>query len=513
MHPDTIESDQAPDLGLLHQVEALGAEHSALAAKNKKKNLGQFFTPPSIARFMASMISCEAPVVSVLDPGAGTGMLLAACVQALCSRAKKPKEIRVAAYEMDEALMPRLAQTVLLCRQECDRADVRFWAELRLTDFIERSVENIHEGLFSAVPASRYQVAILNPPYRKIHSSSRSRALLKRVSMETSNLYTAFLALVVMQLSSDGEMIAITPRSFCNGTYFTPFRKFLLKNAVLTHLHVFESRGHAFKDEEVLQENVVFRASKQRKVSGDVRISSSLGPADIPRSFRVVPADRIVHRDDAAHFIHIPQREDDEHVASRMKELRASLRDLGVEVSTGRVVDFRARAFLRRNSEPGTAPLIYPVHFQAGGVSWPKNTRKPNAIVVAARTQGLLVPNHTYVLVKRFSAKEEKRRLVAVIHSPNQVPGSQVGFENHLNYFHANEGGLPPLLAAGLAAFLNSSMVDRYFRQFNGHTQVNASDLRSLPYPTKTQLERMGKRALGATGQHAIDRVVDEELA
>ncbi len=463
---------------------------------------------------MAAMIEGESPSVSVLDPGAGAGMLLAACVRELCGRTQKPREIRVIAYEADEALLPFLAETVLLCRQECDQAEVRFWAELRLTDFIERSVENLQEGLFSAVPATRFQVAILNPPYRKIHSSSRSRSLLKRVGIETSNLYTAFLALVMMQLSSEGEMVAITPRSFCSGPYFTPFRKFLLRNGALTHLHVFDSRDHAFKAQEVLQENIIFRVSKRHAPSAGVRVSSSFGAGDMSCSFKVVPAERVVHPGDAAQLIHIPQREGDEQIASRMKALRSSLTDLGLTVSTGRVVDFRARAFLRRNAEPGTVPLIYPTHFQGGVVSWPKNTRKPNAIVLAPKTRDLLVPNSTYVLVKRFSSKEEKRRLVAVVHNPSQVPGGQIGFENHLNYFHANGGGLSPVIAVGLASFLNSSIADRYFRQLNGHTQVNASDLRSLPYPSKPQLERIGKRlAHSATDQRMIDKVVDEELA
>jgi adenine-specific DNA-methyltransferase len=69
-----------------------------------------------------------------------------------------------------------------------------------------------------------------------------------------------------------------------------------------------------------------------------------------------------------------------------------------------------------------------------------------------------------------------------------------VGFENHLNYFHRNGRGLDYDLARGLAAFLNSTLVDEYFRQFNGHTQVNATDLRSLRYPTQTQLRALGQR-------------------
>ena len=98
-----------------------------------------------------------------------------------------------------------------------------------------------------------------------------------------------------------------------------------------------------------------------------------------------------------------------------------------------------------------------------------------------------MVPGGTYVLCKRFSAKEEARRVVAALYE-----GGRVGFENHLNYFHFNGGGLPNRFAKGLAAFLNSEAVDQYFRIFSGHTQVNATDLRNLHFPTWEQIEALG---------------------
>src|SRR5207249_10501589 len=80
----------------------------------------------------------------------------------------------------------------------------------------------------------------------------------------------------------------------------------------------------------------------------------------------------------------------------------------------------------------------------------------------------------------------------AAIYDPVRIPSLRVGFENHLNYYHCNGGGLPIDLARGLAVFLNSTLLDLYFRQFNGHTQVNATDLRSLKYPTRSELIKLG---------------------
>ena len=67
-----------------------------------------------------------------------------------------------------------------------------------------------------------------------------------------------------------------------------------------------------------------------------------------------------------------------------------------------------------------------------------------------------------------------------MVASPEDLPGDEYAFENHLNVFHRHGQPLPIDVRGGLAAFLNTTTVDQFFRQFNGHTQVNATDLRSL---------------------------------
>jgi adenine-specific DNA-methyltransferase len=96
---------------------------------------------------------------------------------------------------------------------------------------------------------------------------------------------------------------------------------------------------------------------------------------------------------------------------------------------------------------------------------------------------------------------------------PDHVKGKRIGFENHLNYFHANGHGLERKLAIGLYAFLNSTVVDQYFRRFSGHTQVNATDLRTLAYPDRATLEAMGKEMKTLDlPQDEIDQLVSKHL-
>lgn len=228
---------------------------------------------------------------------------------------------------------------------------------------------------------------------------------------------------------------------------------------------------------------------------------------------REVDYEQVVNSGDPEMFIHIPVNGMDRGIVERMRLFTCTLEDLEMEVSTGRVVGFRARELLRANPDTDTVPLIYPTHLEGGFVRWPKpDSKKPNAILLTPDSEPLLLPSGYYVLVRRFSSKEEPRRIVAAIYDPTLVSAQYVAFENHLNFYHQGDG-LPPGLAKGLAVFLNSTLVDLYFRQFSGHTQVNATDLRALRYPNREVLEALGAYVdRQFPSQETIDELLEEEV-
>ena len=228
---------------------------------------------------------------------------------------------------------------------------------------------------------------------------------------------------------------------------------------------------------------------------------------------RFVEYHSVMRPDDPDKFLHIASNEMEQGIIDRMANFTATLTDIGIEVSTGPVVDFRLKPDLRALPEKGAAPLLYTQHFQRGVFQWPKVMKKPNAIHVSDDSRRWLWPNKGhYVVTRRFTSKEERRRIVASIYA-SHLSGDLVGFENHLNVFHTDRKGLSPELATGLSVYLNSSLVDRFFRQFNGHTQVNAADLRSLPYPERKSLERIGRKAEAvAPSQVVIDNIIEGEL-
>jgi adenine-specific DNA-methyltransferase len=483
------------------------------APRQRQGELGQFLTPAPVAAFMASLFGPLPDLVRLLDAGAGAGALTEAFVSRLCEKKDAVHAIEATLFELDPFIQDALSETMRNCQRVCAQAGIRFTFAIHSTDFIREMSARLAHDLF-VTPPPTFDAAIANPPYRKINVDSTERCNLRYAGIETSNLYTGFISLIQRLLEPGGQLVGITPRSFCNGPYFRNFREDFLDNLEVHRLHVFESRDAAFRDDSVLQENVIFHAVRGRKQPGAVVISSSSGENGDVVAEKLIPFTEIVHPHDPEKFIHIPSASGHAAAKKTMDALHSSLGSLGLSVSTGRVVDFRLKSALRREPEKDTVPLVYPCHFNGGTVQWPKpEGRKPNAILNNAETRPWLVRSGVYLLTKRFTSKEERRRLVACIFDPAAVQAEWLGFENHLNYLHSNGHGLDRSLAAGLFAFLNSTVVDQYFRRFSGHTQVNATDLRKLAYPDRETLQAMGAemRTLDLS-QDELDELVEKFL-
>ena len=480
----------------LDTADSVRREVGPRIAQKRKSEFGQFMTPSSVARFMAAMFPPSTQqTCHLLDAGAGVGALSCAFLDRWVAGGFGFKSVEATAYEVDDTLRGHLVQHL----SGYSRAKPHVIAG----DYIELATG---DGLKS----KDYTHAILNPPYKKINSQSAHRLALRSVGIETVNLYSAFVALAVAEAAPGGQIVAIIPRSFCNGPYYRPFRDFILERAAIRHMHLFDSRSKAFKDDEVLQENIIIRLERGGQ-QGPVTITTSTDDSFEDIATNEHPFERIVFPDDSERFIHVPTTTEKSTI-ELSPAVRYTLADLGIKVSTGPVVDFRLKEQLRDMPEEGTVPLIYPGHLSITGTVWPvQGLKKPNAILRNDLTEKWLYPNGFYCVVRRFSSKEEKRRVVASVVDPATFGDHAVlGFENHMNLFHENKRGLPELLARGLAVFLNTTAVDESFRRFSGHTQVNATDLKLMKYPSREALTQLGQWAK----QHSeiTQEMIDEQL-
>lgn len=446
-------------------------------------------TPAPVARFMASLFPPSSlDACHLLDAGAGVGALSCAFLDRWASGDEfRFKETQVEAYEIDDALRGHLKETLARYAEKLPLA-----CRVSADDFIRAAA-------LQTMGLRRFTHAILNPPYKKINSLSDHRSILRQAGIETVNLYSAFVALALDLMQANGQLVAIIPRSFCNGPYYRPFREFILRRSALRHIHLFTSRTKAFQDDGVLQENVIIRLERGG-VQGAVTISNSTDDSFSDLETHEQPFQRIVFPDDPESFIHVPTAPG--HNLIELSEgVRSTLSDVKIAVSTGPVVDFRLLDHIQEGIGEDSVPLLYPAHFSGQKIEWPKEgVKRGNAIKRNAETERWLYPNGFYTVVRRFSSKEERRRIVASVVRPDAFRNAEMlGFENHLNVFHQGKKGLPEELAYGLAVFLNTTAVDDHFRRFNGHTQVNATDLRLIKYPDRTTLTALGAWARSQT--------------
>jgi adenine-specific DNA-methyltransferase len=476
----------------------------------ERKKRGHFGTAPVIAEFMAGMFSkIPRGEVRILDPGAGVGTLSAAVCQRILSQ-KSARQVTFELWENDAKLVPLLEKTMTDCRKALRDAGHEMKFVIRDEDFI---LGNARKSLFDSGAIETFDLAILNPPYFKLRKESPHARAMTHVVHGQPNIYALFMAVAADLLLPGGEFVAITPRSYFNGPYFKRFRKWFFDRMTARRIHVFESRTETFKDDAVLQENVILLAQKTGEPS-DVIVTSSSGRDLTDIVEESAPYHKIIDNSNGDHIVRVSTSRFEHDIIEAIDKLPKRFRELGYRISTGPVVTFRSTEFLRHERGHDTAPLLWMHNVRPFVTQFPPKNGKPTHIVVNDESKRLLVPAKTYVLLKRFTAKEEKRRLVAGIMSPSDSYSRWVGLENHLNYVYRQDSDLSRNEALGLAAFFNSVFVDRYFRAISGNTQVNAAEIRVMPVPDEATLNRIGDEIEkgGMTDSASVERIVGTAL-
>jgi adenine-specific DNA-methyltransferase len=501
---------------LTDYVEQLTEDYIADSSLKNRKARGQFFTPKEIALFMASMFDINGQHFSILDPGAGMGMLSAAFCERLLELDKKVS-LLIDAYETDSNLIPYLTKVLKKCKLVLEEKGHTLSYRIIDKDFILNNPNYLNKGtLFERKDSMAfYDYIISNPPYYKLNKNSVQAKVMKEFVSGQPNIYTFFMALSLEMLKPHGQMVFITPRSFCSGLYFKKFRKWLLQQSKISNIHIFESRSEIFDKDEVLQENIIIKLTPKGdlKKQGHVIITKSKDKFFHGFQKKEIDYQDILHQKNGDIFIKIPTTKTDISIQHIINSWSYTLKDFGIEVSTGPVVSFRAKRFLfpEFKDKKTTAPLLWMHNIQDMSVIWPlQKNKKETSIKIEEKTKPLLVPVRNYVLVKRFSSKEQKRRLYAGVLLGSEFSFNKVGIENHLNYIYNKNGELSVDETYGIAGILNTSLLDIFFRMINGSTQVNAVDIRNLPFPSLENIKRIGElvRKTKPSVELELDRLV-----
>ncbi len=449
---------------LLANIQSEGVEYSHLKQSQHKKDYGQFFTDAHIAEFMSNLFSIDTTKeLKVLDCGAGNGMLSVALLSTLIK--KGATSISLNLFEVDEEVIPMLQNNLQ-----------------NLVDLyknISISFNIINENFILFDHTEKYDCVISNPPYYKLNKNSVEAEHMDYVVHGQPNIYMLFMAKSAELLKDNGEMVFITPRSFTSGLYFKRFRAYLLENVSIANIHNFHSRKKHFKNESILQETIITKMVKTPCDTTTITTSEDSHFTDL----ETLEVSRKYLIDTNENIIRLPSSKEDLELLDTFFSMQDTFSSMGYKISTGKVVIFRSREFLSMAEEKSSVPMLYMNHFKDGTLHFPIEFNKAQYIACNEKSMRLLIPCDNYIVVKRFSSKEQKKRINIGYIFKKDIDCEYLGLENHLNYVYKANGSFSISELKKLGEYLSSEMVDRYFRLVNGNTQVNASEIASLPIP------------------------------
>ena len=472
--------------------------------KSQRKKYGQFFTSKETARFMAGLfeIPNQCQKLSILDPGAGSGILSIALLERL-QEVPSIRELQLVCYENDPNVVDLLRTNLEMV---CSQSDKKISYKILFDNYILSQATDYNFMLGANLEPEKFDFVIGNPPYMKIAKDAPEALAMPDVCYGAPNLYFLFASMSLFNLKENGELVYIIPRSWTSGAYFKRFRQKFLSEGILEHIHLFVSRDKVFEKESVLQETIIIKVKKTRSKPKTVTITTTQSNSDFSeRTIFQAPYATVINGPDC--YVYLVTNSTEVNTLNILNKWKNTLPSIGLKMKTGLTVDFRNKEALRDEAEEQAVPLFYSQHIQNGKVVFPVG--KEHEYLVTEQ-RGLLQPNKNYLFIKRFTAKEEHRRLQCGVYLAKKYPEySKISTQNKINFIDGIRD-LSECVVYGLYVLFNSTLYDCYYRILNGSTQVNSTEVNSMPVPSMDVIEAMGKELIAAhdMSEPVCDRIL-----
>lgn len=524
--PDKLRAATAEELAAHEDddpAELLGWLYQFVIPHEVRRQFGQFYTGPAIVRSMLDGAGYSGPEIlgrRLIDPASGAGAFLTESTRRLLAAADDaglgPEEtcaaVQHAIHGMDLNALGVLLTEAAIALQlapllaATDPSFVLQPLRLFVTDSLQRGelrATTPEEATLSELKsrvgefAVGFGFVIANPPYAKFPTRLMTEEQRRRFAATTyghPNLYGLFLQLGVELLADGGRLAYINPKSFVSGQYFRNLRRFLVDKLDIERFDIFGSRTGLF--DGVLQEVVILHAARSDKQSDEIELREYAAAPDKPAATTTrVSAESVLLSEvfDCAFFVTADPLA--HRVLEQMIKGSQPLQAHGWEAVTGTIVWNRVKPLIHDDPADDRLALIWGKGIRgfkfegigkAGGAS--------SYCELADKTRKI-VSRGDALLVKRLTAREEKRRIVAC-RLPDQYAKSDAGYfgENHINIVRAT--GETTLDIDALLGLLNSRLFDYIFRALNGNTQVSATELEMLPIPARpAELAEIAKQA------------------
>lgn len=488
-----------------------------IRAKSKSDNirLGRFFTKKETAALMAKMLPIDEnkTAFTVLDPGAGTGILSAAVVEEICKRAKKCRAIFLTCYENDPLFVPMLEDNLERIRKKVRHDyDIRLCVTVYAENYITES-QNHYTVTLTDTVEDKYDIIICNPPTDLIEKGSGEANRVGGVTQLKINSAFLFAKMAARHLEDGGRLVIMLPTIVASASSLTAYRREMAEALALDKIHLFVGKQKNTSRAVPLKKSLILSYGKcPRPLTITVTTSTDWGTPD--HTVMLPPLDYSFIVDEKDGSLTLPKSVEDTNIVKLISSQPETLESLGLRISTGLVIDSKCEKLLFDEPVDGTVPVIRAGALSCGQVRFARQGKKQ---YIAAVNPALVQKNKNMVLIKRVPAASDTRFVTSAIYMANQLPAYKyISTHNKINFIDtvAKDAEMCPRLVFGLFALLNSTIYDRYLSIVSKSKQINAKEMRSLPLPPKHLIESLGVKlmSLRHTSVAACDQVVNPAL-
>jgi adenine-specific DNA-methyltransferase len=486
-----------------------------IRAKSKSENvrLGRLFTKKDTARLMADMATetSTKSVITVLDAGAGTGILSAAVIEAICEKNKNCKQIFLTCYEVCEEFIPMLTDNLERIRKKC-RHDygVKLYSTIYNENYIVDAKNHYTVTFFDTIE-DKYDIVISNPPTELYEKDSEEALSAGGVTQVKIGAPFLFLRMAMNHLEDGGKLVMVLPTTYSTASAIAPLRRELAEKLSISGIHLFVGKQKNAKRAVPLKKNFIL-ACEKAEAKENIVITTSTDSGKNITELPSLPYSFIVDKESGT--LTLPKSIEDTKIVKYFSEFPETLSSLGLKMSTGLIIDSKCEGLLFTDPIKNSLPVIRPAAIKGGSVDFPQPIKKQ---YIAPVNTSLIQKNKNLILIKRVPAKSDERFLNPAIYLASQLPAYKyISTHNKLNFIDTKDKNdeMCARLAFGVFALLNSTIYDRYISIVSKSKQINSKEMRTLPFPPKNIVENIGMRlmAIRQISVKACDQIVNPTL-
>lgn len=485
-------------------------------SKSENVRLGRIFTKKNTAALMAKMIKLDPgkKAYTVLDPGAGTGILSAAVIEHICKNAPECRQIFLTCYEDDVDFIPMLEDNLERIRKKCRHDyDVRLFVTVYHENYLI-DVKNHYTVTFFNTVEDKFDIIICNPPTDLIDKGSEEALSVGGVTMLKVSAAFLFLKVASEHLEPAGQLAIMLPTTVATASSLSEIRKGIAKLLSIRRIHLFVGKQKNTKRAIPLKKSVII-AYENNTEHTDIEITTSTDDGSEAKLTALPALDYGFVVDEKDGSLTLPKSIEETRIVKYIGNFPETLSSLGLKMSTGLIIDSKCKDMLHDTERPGTIPVIRPSAMIAGGIRIPTPGGKKQYLLPTHSS--LFQRNKNLIIIKRVPAKSDERFINSAVYFAGQRPANQyISTHNKINFIDTldDKEEMCARLVFGLFAILNSTIYDRYFSIVSKSKQINAKEMKNLRLPPKNLIENMGMRLMAGRDNSvaACDAIVNPTL-